>query len=542
MSDSIQRGFEEGKGAVQGDMQRDTSRIVGSAMGESVEKKVRHFMQNLRNNKDKEQKPIIETANRILNSGVAKVELAAPSIAAKSKGVAQQVLSYKGVLDPKVREAISSSMDNVRQRIATVVNTPKIESQNDQTASQDIDRIPEAQDARMKSLYGAAEAYDDIQNKLEDSSVISDTSRTVLDDDVTLDRPIETYEDAPTLDDQPVDPSSTPTVLEGGLASDRSMEAPLVDNTTRLQDTSRYPSTPQMEGSLGEEVSEEVVEQPPIQTVTAVADTVLEVGGTQKSEEPDLEQKKIVEVTENVAGYRETQASPHTSLNTDVDLFEPGTQRRYDGDELSIIRTGNVVEIHQNNELVFKYEYEKGRPKVSVDKITGGKNPYLEKKFNNIHNRMVAAAPVPEHRPAWVRQVLSDETGQSQVTNLGPLAPRGSKAIATAKMLTTEELPTRTVTDGKSVYSYHRTSTKDENGNLQTGLMVMKDTDGKGSRHIVARSTGKGIEGGRQTAQDYSDIQKHYAKSREIVMSRVKERIQANVRAGAGNAKDTGGR
>ncbi|EDX82592.1 hypothetical protein S7335_1296 [Synechococcus sp. PCC 7335] len=502
MSDSIQRGFEESKGAVQGDMQRDTSRIIGNAIGDSVEKKVRQFMRNRKDNQEKGQKPVIETANRILNSGVAKVEVVTPSIAQKSTGVVQQVMSYKGALDPKVREAISSSMDNVRQKIATVVNAQK-QPQRNPTAF-----ISEAQDDRINKLYGAAEAYGDIQSKLEDNSVLLDSARTSREGSLNLEKPIETSE---------------------------------LNNTSRFQSTSP-PTSLQPEESLEEEASKEVSEHRPTQAFVAVTDSVLEVGSTQKATDYGSEQRRIVEVTENIAGYKEAQAAHSTSLNTDVNTSEPGTQLRYEGDELSITRTGDIVEIHQSNELVFKYEYEQGRPKVSVDKITGGKNPYLEQKFNSIHNRMVAAAPASEQRSAWMRQVMSDKTGQSQVTNLGPLAPKGSKAIATANILTTEESPTKTVTDGKSVYVYSRTSTKDKDGNLQSGLIVVKTFDGEKPKHIVARSIGRGIEGNGQTPQDFSNIHKHYHKAREIVISRAKDRAHSDIRPRTGNVKDIGGR
>lgn len=183
------------------------------------------------------------------------------------------------------------------------------------------------------------------------------------------------------------------------------------------------------------------------------------------------------------------------------------TGQRYEAEKFVVVRNGNKTTIFDRDTKaeVFKFNrFNNGRIRVTKDRITN--DPQMM-----VHFARVAQVLKSER----AEEVLADPTGRNQAEKMGPLAPKGSHAVAVATYVVNEESPTKTT----DTYEFRKAGDKysvahrDENLSQKDRLVATTDRSGN-------------IVGGNQASKDYE-----FMRGKFITMRTSERAYVARIRA-----------
>ncbi len=248
------------------------------------------------------------------------------------------------------------------------------------------------------------------------------------------------------------------------------------------------------------------------------------------------EQKKVIQLAGSIAdGYegRPAQTFDFEQLSQPVS-DKPSPQRAepaksasqssnepsaevfvsvYQAETFEIRRRGYVVSIFDatsdNKEPLFAFEQRGQRVRVLKDEITS--NPDIYRKFERASNNLETM----KQRGQGVDKIFTDKTHIAQVAVLGELAPRGSTAIATAHLLTSDVQKVRTVTteSGRQIRYERRTQVGENNEQPYDVITVSKNDVSPGDSIVAMSEDGSILSQSHPT--DYAELRQNYDVAKE---------------------------
>lgn len=296
----------------------------------------------------------------------------------------------------------------------------------------------------------------------------------------------------------------------------------IADSDEELFQTEAVPQRPKLRS-----LSAKPREQEAVRTVATAA---------QSSSELSEAQQKVVKIVDSIsASYEEysTQLSdtkyppqseadkrspqqPEQSGSMPRSASEPDAETLvnvYRAETFEIHRKGYVVSIfditNDSKEPIFEFEQRGQKIDVLRDEITNKAEIY--KKFETASDNLETM----KSRGQSVKNILSDKTHRAQVAVFGELSPRGSTAIATGYLLTsnTEKVRTLAADSGRQM-SYER-QVRIREGSEQPYDIIIVSKDGVPPRDSTIAISEDGSILSQNHPSDYPELRQNYEIAKE---------------------------
>ena len=264
-----------------------------------------------------------------------------------------------------------------------------------------------------------------------------------------------------------------------------------------------------------------------VRTVSAVA---------QSSSEPSEEQQKVVKIVDSISNrYEEYLTQPFDTgypPQSEADKRSPQQLEQsksvlkssnesgaetlvsvYHAETFEIRRKGYVVSIFDatidSKEPIFEFEQRGQQIDILKDEITNNADVY--KKFESASNNLETM----KSRGQSVKNIFSDKTHRAQVAVLGELSPRGSTAIATGYLLTsnTEKIRTLATESGRQM-SYER-QVRIREGSEQPYDIIIVSKGGVPPRDSTIAISEDGSILSQNHPSDYPELRQNYEVAKE---------------------------